>query len=331
MDLPRFGIVGSDGATRRWAEALRTRDDLMLAAVSDRDAEELAASLNIAYDDDPRTLLVHQKLDVVVFATSPAAAEKILPVAADHGCAVILDSAAARTFEEGLARLSGFERVKRPVLVRSGWRLDPDFQFLHRSSETLGRVLQIQATLIEPPPSPLGWRGDRVRGGGVLRCAAYDCVDMGIPSDVLGHAVRTQQRWPEPYDAEDTLSVLARYADMRSAVIAAAWRYEPPHFEFYLGGAANSARISESILQSAVGESAALSTVTPRHPHDSYAAIISAMLAALRGEAPAVSRSSLRDHLATLAVIETAYLSAKTGAPEAPLLLYGRYDVPAPR
>src|SRR5205823_624751 len=124
MDAPRFGIIGSDGATRRWAQALAGRDDVQLAAISDRDAgvcAELGETFRAAHDDDPRTLLVHCRLDVVIFASAPSAGDKIIPMAAEQDCAVIIDAPPSRTYEEALTRLALFERSKRPVLVRSGW------------------------------------------------------------------------------------------------------------------------------------------------------------------------------------------------------------------
>ena len=60
---------------------------------------------------------------------------------------------------------------------------------------------------------------------------------------------------------------------------------------------------------------------TPLEPENAYAASIGRFVQTLAaGETPAAS--TLHTHLETMAVIESAYLSARTGEPESPVRLF---------
>src|SRR5262249_22667481 len=121
-------------------------------------------------------------------------------------------------------------------------------------------------------------------------------------------------------------------ADARAATLTVGWRYEPQQCELYLGGTQRSALIGDAVTLHDVAPGTQATVVKPRQTYDSYDATITAMVDLLRTSAATSTAptSTLRDHFATLAVIETAHLSSRTGAAESPQLLYERHDIRPP-
>lgn len=358
MQPVRFAVIGGDGAAASWLAAIRACPAAELLAVSDRDgatAAALAAQYRIAGFDDHRTLLAQSAPDAVVLAISPAGAEKLLGPIAERGAAALLDAPPARTFEEAAAHVARFDAAGKPLHVVSGWRLDESRKQLRQPEADIGRVVQAQARVHAPWPDPLAWRGDRLRaGGGVLISEAYDAVDavvhaMGLPSDVLAQIGRLGPIGSEPYDNEDSAAVLLRYADGRAATVTARWGATLYEADLWLIGASGSAHVTlpdpfrRAARRSARGgehlqpplwsdDLLMLGAVATGRAMRQTAAV-AAMVRALRGPAKEEKPpfgSTLRAHLATLAVLETCYLSARTAVPEAPHLVFERAGVPLP-
>jgi len=345
----RFGVVGSVECAEAWLEALRAAPGAEIVAVSDADARR-AAAVAKRYDaapfDDHRAMLVQAALGSVILAVSPAVAEKLTPLAVERGLPMLLDVPPARSFDDAAARVKLAEQAGAPMLVRTAWRLDPAIQVIMGPEYPLGRVVQSHAQVIAPMPAPLGWRGDRVgAGGGVLLCEAYDEIDlivssMGLPADVLAQTVRAGHRSPEPYDAEDSAVVLMRYADGRMAGVTASWGPGPHRRAVRLCGVHAAAEIgpAQVLLDQSAGsdtERHAQTTPLDRTLKDSRTGLIEALISLLEGQTAAASpatrsKLTLRDHLPTLAVIEAAYLSTRTGTPEAPHLVFERAGLPRP-
>lgn len=320
MRRTRFAILSSDGSAARWLDAVRQCPAAEVAAVSDRDARaasQWADQFGVTVIDDPRQMLMQSMADVLIAAVSPAGSEKLLPVAAERGMGLLLETPPARSAEEAANIVRLFDTVHRPVLVASGWRVQETAADAPWREERIGRVVQAVAQVEASWPVPLGWRGDRVRaGGGVLLIDAYDAVDMlvnamGLPSDVTAQAARLGPPGAEPYDNEDTASVLLRFGDGRSATVAARW-----------GGRDGLATLR------VIGTNESLDiAIESRDAAARRALLISRMCEEPNGKDAAhdtVASASLREHLATLAVIESCYLSARTKAAETPHLPFER-------
>ncbi len=170
---------------------------------------------------------------------------------------------------------------------------------------------------------PEGWRGDSLRaGGGVLLNGAYAQVDLlvtllGLPESV--YAVCSFARAPGEtlnYDTEDTALVLMRWGSDCSAMLVARRGVIPGAWQITLVGT------NDTLVWPAADSSDDDEAGMGAHS----AAGIARQIRSAAGICETVVRRPdlrARDHLATLAVIEAAYLSAKTGAPEVPARLPG--------
>ncbi|MCK6483394.1 MAG: Gfo/Idh/MocA family oxidoreductase [Phycisphaerae bacterium] len=342
MSPIRIGVLGEGATAEAWLRAVAGNQNARLAVLSDSDADR-AASLAAHYatdcEKDHRTLLVQHALDAAVFAMSPAAAERLLPIAAQRSVAVLLDTPPARTLDEAVRRVALFDKARRPLLVASDWRFDP--APIDAVANACGRIFHAAAVVTAPFPADLEWRGDRVRaGGGALINAAYVWLDllvhlMGLPSDVVTQMGRLVQPPDLAYDAEDTACALLRYADGRSATITAAWGRPPSERVLTLRGADDLACLTLDMAPSplARGVAALIAACGASAPADPNCAHHQT---APPGEsddvpsdspetlAPTPPPSTLEAHLKTIAVTQAAYLSARTGAPESPHVLLER-------
>jgi len=374
----RLGIIGAEGSSAEWIAALSEEEsratpqhrraaggsgaaNVILTAVCDRDCDDIgpvAARAGATLEDDDRAMLIQHKLDLVVLATSPAARERLIPLALERGCAVIVEPPPARTAEVARKWIEEFETAGRPIWVLSDWRFDPAMSPCRDSQAALGQAVHAAGQFFAPLPTPMRWQADRVRtGGGVLSCGAYDLLDamvcaLGMPSDVLAVLSRFGRSTSEPYDTEDCATLLLRFADGGAATLAARWGPPPFQNQLYLAGRRRAATIArdrvtlfpavaaepldEPFLErplnspaSAPAAEIAEPEVMTRDAVSPRRRIIRRMLEAITGsdEAEATSGSTLRDHLPVMAVLEAAYLSARTGESEAMHLILERAGI----
>ena len=214
-----------------------------------------------------------------------------------------------------------FETANCPFVIarewhRDGWPTDP--KTLAQRAGHVHTALGEIATRDEPN----GWRGDSLRaGGGVLLNGAYAQVDLlvallGMPDSV--YAVCGFARAPGEtlnYDTEDIALLLLRWGSDRCATLAARRRVTPGKWHVMLAG-------TRGTLLWPGAESSSDGEEDRVHRTDGIADQMSSVFGmAESGVRRAISTA--KDHLATLAVIDAAYLSAKTGAAEVPARLSG--------
>ncbi|MFQ6048293.1 MAG: Gfo/Idh/MocA family protein [Phycisphaerae bacterium] len=324
----RASLMGLAEAGRQVLEALLASPEIELVAVADRNAELLAGVLNehrLAGYDDYRSLVVEPRADVVFVTTPPYAANEHIKLAAGRGLHVWRLAPVARSFEQASALVQAFQRAGTILRIGTRWRLAPAYTTLMTRRHELGNVFLARVAMITALPHELGWRGDSARaGGGVLLNHAFEAVDavlwfLGLPDDVVAtcsYVARAQNT--QSYDTEDTAVVLLRYA-RASAVITASWLSGPAEQSFKLYGSQGSATIQsgELVLHDAGGATQVISPTLPANP---FQAEVQAMVRAVStGQPP--EPATIRQQLQTVAVIEAAYLSARTGQPESPAAL----------
>jgi len=172
-----------------------------------------------------------------------------------------------------------------------------------------------------------GWRGDSERaGGGVLLNDAYGELDMlvdllGIPQHVgawCGYAAKPGA--PRPYDTEDTSILSMQFGQGRIAGVCAHRRARDELRRLTLFGAEGDVEVLPDrlvVTDRGTGERETLEVQSDNR----FAAEISALANwhFQRAANPDRKHSSTgADHLATMAVVQAAYLSARTGSPESP-------------
>ena len=332
----KVGLMGLGRGGRQLAEALLASSWCDLVAVAGSKPEQIESFTEdhpgIAAGDDFRSLIVANPLDALFVAVPPFRRGKYLTLANDHGLPVWMLPPAARRFDEAIEIMAQSERAGYPVVVARSWGFEPALQPDAVGLDQFGRFFFARGNVMTCLPDDLDWRGDSVRaGGGVLLDCGYGLIDtvvqvMGMPSSV--HAAAKGVSRPGgrfPYDTEDTTAVVCQFRGGAMAVISACWTSGPERWELELHGTGGSVHIDRDrvVCRDRPGE-----TPLREQPRsaDPFSPLIEDFLSALGSNAANV-RPPLREHLPTMAVIQAAYLSARTGQPESPSTIFQMHDV----
>ncbi|MBU0717520.1 MAG: Gfo/Idh/MocA family oxidoreductase [Planctomycetes bacterium] len=324
----KVALLGLAGIGEEYLAVLRDAEGCELVAAADANPELVRQCLDgtsIRGYEDHRSLIIegtHAGLDLLFVALEPYQSVDFVELAARQGVGVFHKAPAARTVTELQRMVECFDSAGLPFVVSRPWQAEPAYSALSELDSLAGFVAVAFAE-IGSAEGDAGWRGDSMRaGGGVLLNGGYELVDMlvsllGMPEAVYAQcsalaapgAVRKS-------DTEDAAGLVLRFTQGRAATVSAIRGVAKRYSRVALTGE----RSLVEILPNGM-------TVTPHngsparhHPvRTSYAAepAIRACVDQLRS--PDVDpRSTAREHLLTMAVIEAAYLSAKTGSPESP-------------
>jgi len=322
-------LVGLGGVGQEYLEAVVGDLRFNLVAVADTDCELLRAtakSTGAREYNDHRSLVVetaHIGLDMLLLAVEPFQSVELLPLAANLGVCVFHKTPFARSYAEAKALVESFAQYPHHLIVSRCWRYEPAYQQLLSLDDSVGWVFLASAHVRSSAIGRTGWSGDRVlAGGGVLLNGAYEQVDMlveflGVPQEVLALCgFATVPGSVRPYDTEDTAVVSMRFSDDRVVSLAAARGTPDPGWNMTLVGTDGVAEVSQDrMIVAQPGEKERERSFVKSE--NRFAAELGA-IAAWLGGVSALAPSTGEDHLATMAVIQAAYLSAKTGSPETP-------------
>jgi predicted dehydrogenase len=335
----KVGLMGLGEGGQLVAEALLASSWCNLVAVASRKSHRIDRFTekhpNIAAYDDFRSLIVENPLDALFVAIPPFLRGKYLTLAAEHHCPVWMLSPVARQLGEAAEIMNRFERARCPIAVARTWGLEPAMQPETIDLDRLGRFFLARGSVMTCTQEDLDWRGDSVRaGGGVLLDQGYELVDtlvkiMGLPSAVYATTKGVSRPGCRfPYDTEDTAAVVCQFAGGGVAILSACWTSGPEHSELECYGTGGSIRIDAQrvLCRDRTGEKTLFDQARAANP---LLASIENFLSSLRSN-PERIRSTVRDHLATMAVVQAAYLSARTGQPESPSKIFEMHDVKEP-
>jgi predicted dehydrogenase len=335
----KVGLMGLGKGGQLVAEALLASSWCQVVAVASRRSHRLDRFVekhpDIAAYDDYRSLIVENPLDALFVAIPPFLRGKYLALAAEHRCPVWMLTPVARQFDEAVEIVEHFERARCPVAVARSWGIEPAIQPEALDLERLGRFFFARGNVMTCVEEDLDWRGDSVRaGGGVLLDRGYELVDMvvkvmGMPATVYALAKGVSRPGGRfPYDTEDTAAVVCQFAGGAIATISSCWTSGPERCDVEFFGTGGSILIDQQrvVCRDRTGDR--VFSDQPRAASPLLASIEN-FLSSLRSN-PERIRSSVRDHLPTMAVIQAAYLSARTGQPESPSKIFEMHDVKEP-
>lgn len=308
--------------------AIRSLEQLKLIAVGDSEAERLrrhTESLSLRTYEDYRSLILetsHAGLDVLIVSLEPFQSLEFVEMAASRGIAVFHKAPWARTVAEARRLIDLFAKRSCPLVVSRWWQFEPAFEPLADMAQQCGHVFAATAS-IHTNDTSAGWRGDARRaGGGVLLNGAYEILDMlvhvmGMPESVYAQCgFGTEPGSARSYDTEDFAYLsLCLPHDRKASVVCSR------------GAAESDWRVSFYGTQGTVEVSQDRLIYTPRdggapQQHKVWAKYpivhaIGAFAETLTDDRKS-RQSTAKEHLATVALIQAAYLSAKTGEPESP-------------
>jgi predicted dehydrogenase len=298
-------------------------------AVADKDAElaqNIAAEYNARHYDDYRVAVMQSGIDVV-FATAPLhACAEYVHIALDKKLHVLGATPPARTFEE----LGEFVRQAAESEVQFGIAAPLRFNKAYTAmrdyiEQNRGENMYLVTVQCGVSPSQEPWQRDpKLAGGGILLYDCYEMIDQlvlsfGTPDEV--YAANTSQasdRKQRLYVTEDTAVITMKFADTLTVNVLAS-KALPQARTLTAYGKDSKVCINQSRLTVVDNQNSLLRAADESATHSELMMQTVADFAqSIAGTAQMPPISSGADHLATMALVEAAYLSSRTGAPESP-------------
>ncbi len=336
MAVLKVGLMGLGRGGQRVAEVLLHSSWCELIAVGSSKPERIDLFTSrypgIAAYNDFRLMIVSNALDALFIAAPPYLRSKYLALAAERGVPVWMLPPPARRFQEAVEILRPFEAAGCPIVVSRSWGVEAALQWDALGLERIGRFFLARANVMLCGEEDLGWRGDLQRaGGGVLLDRAYPVIDclvqaMGMPGTVYARTSggsRPSDR--SSYDTEDTAGVVCQFPGGGLAVLSASWAAGPAEesLDLYAPDGTVHVDAREVVVRDRVGQT---EVSRQSRPENVFRPQIEDFLSEL-ASSPRRMRSTLRQHLPALALIEAAYLSARTGQPESLATIFDIHDV----
>ena len=329
----KTAVIGLTGRGELLLEALRGVDYFEIQAVADKDtnlAEKIAGQCECEPFDDYRQLIIQNQLDCLFVAAGIHSCDEFVRMAMKKKFNIFKLAPAARDFEEALefVRLSEEQEIK--FAVGNPRRFGRSFialrQFLKQ--EKIEQIFLITAFCsLGDKPYP-GWQTDpKISGGGVLLHNCYWVIDQlvmnfGLPQQVYALGTNNaQDKQQRLYLTEDTSVVTMKFSDICIGNLVASRRAGTGLRQEYikLYGKDKILTVCDKRVTLCDGEGQTIEEL--EHADDELFCLTEQLqnfaLSILQPKDNKLC-SSGSDNLKNMAVIESAYLSARTGFPEEP-------------
>jgi predicted dehydrogenase len=292
---------------------------------------------NLEWLADGRAAIESGKFDALVLSGPPRDNVSLAQAALDAKINVWQRPPLGRDFAESAAMAKLGQEGHATYVVGSWWE-----HVAEAWEKTTGQTPAFAASFAEARVSTVGptgndWRALRTEaGGGALLLSAYDLLEclsglLSTPEAVYAVTGRSPRAADAPpRDSEDWGAALLRYADGASAVVRAAWDIGANEERLALYSAGQSLSISRESVTLTAGDARSFVAALPA---DRFEGEMRRFARAILDDAyragPAVR--TLRRHLAVSAVLEAAYLSARTSHPESPRTFFELEGAQEPR
>jgi len=329
----KTAILGLDECGLLLLEAAGRLDHFNIHAVADKDTnlvEKIAAEHQCAAYDDYRQLIIQNQLDCLLVTAGMHSCDEYVKMAMKKRFNVLKLAPAARNFEEAaqFVRLSEEEEIK--FAVANPTRFSKSFlalrQFLQQSQ--IEQIFLMTAFCNVGDYPHYSWQTDwKLAGGGVLLHNCYRLIDQMLwnfemPQQVYSlNTNPAQDKQQRIYLTEDTAVVTMKFSDTFIGNLIASRRAGiGPKEEFIkLYGKDKILTVSDTNLT----VSDENGKISEEYKYDDdLLGCTTEMLKnfALSILSPKENKlcSTGRENLRNMAVIESAYLSARTGFPEEP-------------
>jgi predicted dehydrogenase len=329
----KTAVLGLTGRGELLIKALSGVDNYDIQAVADKDtslAEKIAGQFECAAYDDYRQLIIQNQLDCLFVAAGIHSCDEYIRTAMKKKFNIFKLAPAARDFEETVEFVKLSEEQDIKFAVSNPRRFCKSYialrEFLQQGK--IGNIFLITAFCIvgdEPYP---GWQTDpKLSGGGVLLHNCYGIIDQmitnfGLPQQVYSLSTNNaQDKQQRLYLTEDTSVVTMKFSDICIANLVTSRRAGTgPKEEFIkLYGKDKILTVCEKRVMLYDGEG---QTIEGLEYVDDESFCLTEQLknfamCILKPEDNKLC-SSGSENLQDMAVIESAYLSARTGFPEEP-------------
>ena len=341
----KTAVLGLDARGKFLLGAAARSGYFQIQAAADKDGEAanaVAREYGCAAYDDYRQLITQNQFDCLLVAAGMHNCDEYLRMAMKKKFNVLKLAPAGRNFEEAaeFVRLAEAEDVKFAVGTTerfaesfSALRRFVQYQDLHKEqaegeeeSKNAWEPYMVTGCCATAGEKLEGWRTDpKLAGGGVLLYDCYGIIDQvvinfGIPQKVYALSGNTagdkQQRL---YLTENTAAVTMKFSDTLFVSLLAGNSFGPARRELRLYGKEHIVVVNDGEL--VIGGNGGGEGEKFRYGDDEGARmgrLLENFAMGILSAASTKLRTSGRDNLKTMAVIEAAYLSAKTGFPEEP-------------
>ncbi len=326
-------VLGLNDNGRCLLQAAAATGCLEIKAVADQDpqkAGKAAAEYHCAAYSDYRQLIVQNQLDCLLVAAETHTCDEQLKAALKKKFHVLKMAPLARTFEESreCVRLAESEGVR--LAVANPARFQGSFMALHEmmAQGRLEHAFLISASCSFSAVDPPGWRADpKLAGGGVLLHDCYQLFDqllLSFPLPEQVYALKTNQapdKQQRLYLTEDTALVCLRFSDALLGSVVATRRNEIGPHRISIEVHAKDARLTVTENQVELRTRDGRNDLKWQYDEKEQVAterLLTSFVRSLQAPDQFPLVSSGAENLRTMAVVESAYLSARTGFPEEP-------------
>ncbi|MBC8472126.1 MAG: Gfo/Idh/MocA family oxidoreductase [Planctomycetes bacterium] len=329
----KTAVLGLTGRGELLLEALKGVDYFEIQAVADKDtslAEKIAGQCQCAAYDDYRQLIIQNQLDCLLVAAGIHSCDEYVRMAMKKKFNIFKLAPAARDFEEAVEFVRLGEEQDIKFAIGNPRRFARSFLAL-RDFLQQGRIehaFLMTAFCIVGDGSYPGWQTDpKLAGGGVLLHNGYWVIDQmvnnfGLPQQVYSLGTNNaQDKQQRLYLTEDTSVVTMKFSDVFTGNLVASRRPGTGPKEEYikLYGKDTILTVSDKKVTLCDGLGQAIEVL--KYADDEYFCMREQLKNfAMSILSPDTNKlcSSGGENLQDMAVIESAYLSARTGFPEEP-------------
>lgn len=327
----RTALIGLDDRGLLLLEAVSKTDYFDILAVADKNTE-LAQKVSAQYKcvgyDDYRQLIIQNQFDCLLVAAGLHSCDEYVRMGMKKKFNVLKLSPLARNFEEaaGLVRLAEDENVK--FAVANSVRFAQSFLELHKAVQEENRqpVFLITAVCTVGNQCHPAWQNDpKLAGGGVLLHNCYAIIDQivwgfGLPQQVYCLNTNTAgDRQQRLCLTEDTAVITMKFTDSSFCNIITSKTFGPEHQ--VLNVYSKSKILTATNTRFVVSDSSGQVDKENEYNDDEVSCMRKvAENFALSILSPDKNKlcSDCRQDLMNMAVVESAYLSARTGMAEEP-------------
>ncbi len=327
----KTAVMGLDDNGRLLLKTASEIDYFHIQAVADKDAqlaEKVAAEYKCAHYDDYRQLIIQNDLDCLLVAAGIYSCLEHIRTAIKKKFNILKLAPPARDFEEaaGLVSLAEEENIKFAVANPSRFAksLLAFREFLQQ-----GRIEQtylINAVCNVGGQQHPAWQTDpKLAGGGVLLRNCYEIIDQitwnfATPERIYSlNTSAAGDRQQRLYLTEDTAVVTMKFTDTTFGNLTASRTFGPKQQFLTLYGKDKILTVDDSrfIISNHLGDVQMQYEYDDDRPVRMGKVLENFALSVLLPDKNKLC-SSGSENLKNMAVIESAYLSARTGFPEEP-------------
>jgi len=332
----KAAVLGLDARGKGLLEAASKSGYFKIEAVGDIDSqvvEKTAAEYECRGYDDYRQLVMQNELDCLLVAAGIHSCEEHIRGAIKKNFNVLKLAPLARNFEEGQQLASLSEEAGVKFAVGNLKRFSKSFTALHEflQDDGIEQVFLVSGMCMAGNKEQPGWQNDwKLSGGGVLLRNCYEIIDQmvwnfGIPEQVYCLNTNTaSDRQQRQYLTEDTVLAVMKFGKDLIGNVMGSKAFGPQEESLKIYSKKKILTVSDSafVVSDRIGR------IEEERSYEEDER--SCMERLLENFALSIGvsdknrlRSSAKENLAVMAVIESAYLSWRTGMPEEPGKIFG--------